>query len=852
MKQERKRVRWAVWPLAVLLAVPYAGAAGGKPAAAAETGGVLAANSFDPDAFAGWGLWAGEGSTVTKQEADGVEGKAVKIVYDRSEAGWGLVAHADFPAGWNLTGTRTLQFYAKGDGTAQRFSIGVEEKDGGDKFRKLVAIEGDAWTLVTIPASELEYQDGGGDRVLDWDKVASLNISPEENRAGSLLLDDVTFGAYEPSLANGFDPDAFQGWGLWAGEGSAVTKTAAAGVSGQGLQVNYTRSGQGWGLVAHGFLPADWKPAGTEAIRFMIRGDGTPQRLSVGVEEKDGGDKFAKVIDVGSASWTPVTIRADELAPNGGSGDGRLDWDRVDGINLSPEDNRTGSFVLDDFTFYKGGLLPPVAAPARLALAELRAAVPGSVFASDAVTFRTKLTNGGDEAAAVPVAYVVKDDKGAAVASGRVDPASVPAGGSAEAEIAFAVGPYGYFTVEASVGGDDGGTASVRRAAFARVADPALEARKGGGSGGSKSGEALMGFSTHYDYLTSDALRAQEAELIRLSGAAVVRNDFLWDTIEPRKGVFDWTLYDGIVEANRSRGIRMIGLLAYSAKWASTGPEGAEMREHYPPRTLTEYANYVYETVSRYKGRIDRWEIWNEPNLDGFYRPAHDAEGYAELLKAGYLAAKRADPKATVVMSGLSGTGAAFLKELAAYGAGDYTDAIVIHPYQAGDPEAGHAFVNDIESVKGIVPGKDVWLTEWGWRSDEQGLANQALYTVKGYLLALAAGVKTNTLYSFNIATDTEFGLADANVGGEVKPIYPAVAALNRIVGGHAYAGRLGLGEGVEALGYEGRGGDEDVIALWTAGPAAEVALPSRKTLTRYDPYGNASTLPSSGGLVRV
>jgi hypothetical protein len=38
-----------------------------------------------------------------------------------------------------------------------------------------------------------------------------------------------------------------------------------------------------------------------------------------------------------------------------------------------------------------------------------------------------------------------------------------------------------------------------------------------------------------------------------------------------------------------------------------------------PPRTLTPWIRYVTAVVTRYRGRIDSYEPWNEVNLGMFY-----------------------------------------------------------------------------------------------------------------------------------------------------------------------------------------------------------------------------------------
>jgi hypothetical protein len=78
------------------------------------------------------------------------------------------------------------------------------------------------------------------------------------------------------------------------------------------------------------------------------------------------------------------------------------------------------------------------------------------------------------------------------------------------------------------------------------------------------------------------------------------------------------------------------------------------------------WANFVHRAVDRYKpgGTLARangwaadqgvthWEMWNEPDLPWFWDSS--LEDYARLLKVGYIAAKQADPGATILFGGLA------------------------------------------------------------------------------------------------------------------------------------------------------------------------------------------------------
>src|SRR4051812_28194282 len=57
------------------------------------------------------------------------------------------------------------------------------------------------------------------------------------------------------------------------------------------------------------------------------------------------------------------------------------------------------------------------------------------------------------------------------------------------------------------------------------------------------------------------------------AGLGWVRIDFVWAYVEPRQGVFDWSLYDEIAAAAGARGLQIYATLAYTPGWATHGPE---------------------------------------------------------------------------------------------------------------------------------------------------------------------------------------------------------------------------------------------------------------------------------------
>lgn len=108
---------------------------------------------------------------------------------------------------------------------------------------------------------------------------------------------------------------------------------------------------------------------------------------------------------------------------------------------------------------------------------------------------------------------------------------------------------------------------------------------------------------------------------------------------------------------------------------------------------LAEFAWFTYKAVGRYKDNIHAWHVWNEPNHAAIWHPVPDSVLYTELLKHAYLTAKYADPKAVVVLGGLTNDGAlqvpleTFLQTIYEGGGREYFDAVGRHPYT--DPYEG-------------------------------------------------------------------------------------------------------------------------------------------------------------------
>jgi hypothetical protein len=176
---------------------------------------------------------------------------------------------------------------------------------------------------------------------------------------------------------------------------------------------------------------------------------------------------------------------------------------------------------------------------------------------------------------------------------------------------------------------------------------------------------------------------------------------------------------------------------------------------------VTAFCEFVTAAVARYKTasgarpRVSKWEIWNEPNLEPFWLPTPSATQYVEMANAVRTAILAEDPTAEVSTAGLAGFGAAgapsiagvtFLQSMLTGGLDAGFNIFGLHPYcDTRSPTSTTANNSNFSDVWRFLDtlarngrwdeDTQLWLTEFGWDSDDITEATQATY------LASALGI---------------------------------------------------------------------------------------------------------------
>ncbi|MGD8398802.1 MAG: cellulase family glycosylhydrolase [Anaerolineae bacterium] len=238
--------------------------------------------------------------------------------------------------------------------------------------------------------------------------------------------------------------------------------------------------------------------------------------------------------------------------------------------------------------------------------------------------------------------------------------------------------------------------------------------------------------------------------LIRDAGFTWVKQWFAWRDIEGKgKGQYDWTTADRIVSQIDEFGLKLIVRVDHEPEWA--GP---------PPGNIDHFTDFLTALATRYRGRIEAYQVWNEPNLAREWgNKAPNAAEYTQMLKRAYNAIKAADPNALVISAGMAPTtelsqravpDTQFIQNMYNAGAKSFFDILGAHGagykappemdpgqiatdpayYNVGDPNCpgdacriyGFRHVEDLRQimVNNGDANKRVVVLEFGWTRDER------------------------------------------------------------------------------------------------------------------------------------
>ncbi len=403
--------------------------------------------------------------------------------------------------------------------------------------------------------------------------------------------------------------------------------------------------------------------------------------------------------------------------------------------------------------------------------------------------------------------------------------------------------------------------------------DPASEARGGRlppGQGASGALAALARPDPAFGLV--EAYKVPDPALAQRLAVGYERLTFGWPQLQAAAGAAlnPHYLPLAIVDGERAKGTQLVGLLVGTPAWAARQPADGPRSV---PRNLDlawdhadNYWGRFVERIARdYRGRVDDWIVWNEPDIQpgdpnaSYYAFAGTAQDYYQMLRVAYGSAKKGNPAARVHLAGLTywvdkrADRPQYFERLLTLMDADptaaanrhYFDVATLHLYT--DPRALYdvpRLYRKLMAERGL--DKPIWVNETnvipyddptnagtgydlptGMRCT---LDDQASYVLQAFGLALAGGVERMAVYkavdspgaALNGAVDAIERAALVRADGSPRPAFAAYETAVRHLR-DAGAANYRPGPSVETVVVE-RPDSQRTTVLWNAGAAPVLA----------------------------
>lgn len=207
--------------------------------------------------------------------------------------------------------------------------------------------------------------------------------------------------------------------------------------------------------------------------------------------------------------------------------------------------------------------------------------------------------------------------------------------------------------------------------------------------------------------------------VLRNTGVKWARLQSGWNKTEKQDSVFDFQWLDNIVDPVLEAGIEPWLSISYgnAIHTPEANPVCGYIRNvplHYGKKAVEAWLRYVHALAKHYKGRVQYFEVWNEPN-QGFWNMrfgSQYAQEYVELVRITANAVREEIPDAVMIGGAISAAYPCnnYIRELFEHDIQKYISILTYHPYTKM-PEEYNA--QRIEYIRELMEKKGCRLKLW-------------------------------------------------------------------------------------------------------------------------------------------
>ena len=229
-----------------------------------------------------------------------------------------------------------------------------------------------------------------------------------------------------------------------------------------------------------------------------------------------------------------------------------------------------------------------------------------------------------------------------------------------------------------------------------------------------------------FEKLDRDAFDPEKAyDKVAEIGVKKARIQSGWAKCEKEKGIYDFAWLDSIVDNLYDRGIEPWICLCYGNPVYTEAAKQVFGAVGCPPIFTEEekqaWINYTKAVVERYKGKVNYYEVWNEPDGQWCWKHGQNSKELGEFTIATAKAVKDVNPEAKTIGGVICYHTLDFLNGALKTGMGEYLDFISFHEYTADETNVFEKVESFLALAKSYNPKLELIQGESGSQSRSGG-----------------------------------------------------------------------------------------------------------------------------------